>query len=60
MILELHDSKILDVEMGVNLSGADGTVTQKLLNNAKVSPSLQDVGRKRMSNHVGPNFGYNA
>ena len=52
--MELQDSlsKVLNINVSINLSCGDIFVSEQLLNNTQISPVLEQVGRKRVTERV--------
>ena len=52
MVLVVHPPQALFGDVGVDLGGGDRGVTQHLLQAPQVGPALEQVGRKRVPQHV--------
>lgn len=52
--MELQDSlsKVLNINVSINLRCGDIFVSEQLLNNTQISPVLEQVGRKRVTERV--------
>lgn len=52
MELQNSLSKVLNINVSINLSCGDIFVSEQLLNNTQISPVLEQVGSKRVTERV--------